>query len=56
MATLTLQERVIALADEIHIQHHGDTCQDMHPLVHAEHWRGFLRAAAQRIETRAMTP
>jgi hypothetical protein len=50
MATLTLQERVEVLAESIHRERHGDTCQDIHPIVHADQWRGFLRAAAQRIE------
>ena len=50
MATLTPQERVEVLAEQIHQQRHGDTCQDMNRIVHADHLRGFLRAAAQRIE------
>lgn len=49
MATLTVKEQVEVLAEQIHRRHHGDNCQDIHPIVHAEQWRGFLRAAAQEI-------
>ena len=46
---MSLRDRVLELAEQIHRQRHGDTCADIHPIVHAEQVRGFRLAALERL-------
>lgn len=46
---MELRDKVLALAEDIHRERHGDTCADIHPVVHDEQVRGFRLAALERL-------